>query len=145
VDASKLGPLLWQLPPTFRRDDQRLATMLSELPNQFRHAIEFRHASWLEPPVVALLREHRVALVVADRPDAPETRRLEPTADFVYVRFHHGRAGRGGNYSRRELARWAETLNGWAAGRDVYAYFNNDWSGYAPRNAEMLKRLLATP
>ena len=142
AQSSKLGPLLWQLPPTFRRDDQRLATMLGELPVTLRHAIEFRHPSWLEPPVLELLREHRVALVVGDRPNAPETRQPEPTADFAYVRFHYGSAGRQGNYSQRELEDWAATIKSWAADRDVYGYFNNDWSGFAPKNAKVLNRLL---
>jgi uncharacterized protein YecE (DUF72 family) len=143
AEGSKLGPLLWQLPPTFRRDDERLAAMLADLPDTLRHAIEFRHPSWLDPTVLQLLRDHGVALVVGDRPDAPATRDLASTADFAYIRFHYGSAGRGGNYSQRELAEWAETIRGWSADRDVYGYFNNDWSGYAPRNAEILKRLLA--
>jgi uncharacterized protein YecE (DUF72 family) len=141
--AAKLGPLLWQLPPTFRRDEGRLATMLAEVPKHRLHAIEFRHPSWFEPSVFELLCAHNVALVVADRPGAPATRELEPTADFVYARFHHGSRGRRGNYSRRELESWAATIDGWAArGRDVYAYFNNDWEGFAPANAETLKALL---
>jgi uncharacterized protein YecE (DUF72 family) len=138
----KLGPLLWQLPPTLKRDDDRLAAMLDDLPNTLRHAIEFRHPSWLDPTVLQLLGEHGVALVVGDRPGTPVIRDLEPTADFAYVRFHYGSAGRGGNYSERELAGWAAALKGWAVGRDVYAYFNNDWSGFAPANAQTLKRMV---
>jgi uncharacterized protein YecE (DUF72 family) len=141
--GAKLGPLLWQLPPTFRCDEPRLASMLADVPKHLLHAIEFRHPSWFEPGVFELLRAHNVAVVVADRPGAPATRELEPTADFVYVRFHHGSRGRRGNYSRRELEGWAATIDGWAAGgRDVYAYFNNDWEGFAPANAETLKAFL---
>ena len=116
--------------------------MLADLPGTLRHAIEFRHPSWREPAVLQLLREHGVAVVVGDRPGALETRDLEPTADFVYVRFHYGSAGRGGNYSQRELTDWADSIRNWSADRDVYGYFNNDWSGFAPRNAASLKRLL---
>ena len=65
----KLGPLLWQLPPTFKRDDDRLARALDELPAQLRHAFEFRHPSWFVDDVFSLLRDHQVAVVIADRPD----------------------------------------------------------------------------
>ena len=140
--AGKLGPLLWQLPPTFRRDDDRLAGALREFPPALRHAFEPRHESWFAPDVARLLREHNVALVVADRPGLRSLRDEEPTADFVYVRFHHGSRGRRGNYSRAELDRWARTIHGWGSSRDVYAYFNNDWEGFAPANASRLRSLL---
>ena len=101
ADAGKLGPLLWQLPPTFQRDDERLAAALSDLPPGLRHAIEFRHESWFTDRVWELLREHNVALVIADGPDVRSFQTRELTADFVYVRFHQGTRGRRGNYSRR--------------------------------------------
>jgi len=142
--AARLGPLLWQLPPTFRRDEQRLATMLDQLPTTIRHAVEFRHPSWFVPSVLELLRAHNVALVVADRPGARELRGDELTADFVYVRFHHGSRGRRGNYSQRELEGWAGTIGEWLSDRDVFVYFNNDWEGFAPANAEAMKSLVAT-
>jgi uncharacterized protein YecE (DUF72 family) len=138
--AGKLGPLLWQLPPTFRRDDDRLARALEAFPRGLRHALEVRHESWFAPEVAALLRRHDVALVVADRPGIHQLRDEEPTADFVYVRFHHGTRGRRGNYSETELEEWAQTIRRWARSRDVYAYFNNDWEGFAPRNAAQLAR-----
>jgi uncharacterized protein YecE (DUF72 family) len=141
-DADKLGPLLWQLPPTFRRDDDRLAEALAALPRDLRHAVEFRHESWFAARPLALLAEHGVALVVADRPGAPGFKRSEPTADFSFVRFHHGSRGLRGNYSQAELDDWASTLRRWAADGEVYAYFNNDWEGFAPRNAAKLRGLL---
>ena len=109
-DAGRLGPLLWQLPPTFVRDDDRLAEALASFPTGLRHAVEFRHESWFVERTLELLAEHGVALVVADRPDAPGPRCLEPTADFSFVRFHHGARGRRGNYSPAEIADWANTL-----------------------------------
>jgi uncharacterized protein YecE (DUF72 family) len=139
----KLGPLLWQLPPTFRRDDERLAEALAAFPRNLRHAVEFRHESWFAPEPLALLAEHGVALVVADRPGSPGPERPEPAAAFSFVRFHHGSRGRRGNYSDAELADWACTLRRWACRGNVYAYFNNDWEGFAPRNAATLQRLLA--
>ena len=141
ADADKLGPLLWQLPPTFVRDDDRLAEALAAFPSDLRHAVEFRHRSWFAPRPLELLADRGVALVVADRPGAPGPEQPTPTARFSFVRFHHGSRGRRGNYSDAELADWAGMLRGWLRRGDVYAYFNNDWEGFAPRNAVELRRL----
>jgi uncharacterized protein YecE (DUF72 family) len=138
--SPKLGPMLWQLPPTFRRDDQRLADALAHFPPALRHAVEFRHPSWFVPDVMALLRERNVALVIGDRPQVHDFQTHEVTADFTFVRFHAGTRGANGNYSHDELDEWAERLREWSQSVDVYAYFNNDWEGYAPRNAADLKR-----
>jgi uncharacterized protein YecE (DUF72 family) len=140
IDAGKLGPVLWQLPPTFRRDDDRLAAALDQLPPG-RHAFEFRHESWFAPEVYELLRSRNAALVIGDHPQRP-FQAYELTADWTFVRFHSGRRGRNGNYSKRELQEWAKRIAGWARRAEVYAYFNNDWNGYAVRNGLELKRLL---
>ena len=140
VRSPKLGPVLWQLPESFHRDDERLATALERLPPG-RHCFEFRHEGWFRPDVYALLREHGAALVVGDTPKRP-FQAHELTADWTFVRFHHGRRGRRGNYSERELEEWAERLAGWRERADVYAYFNNDWEGFAVRNAVRLRELL---
>jgi uncharacterized protein YecE (DUF72 family) len=142
VEADKVGPLLWQLPPTFARDDERLARALDALPTQFEHAFEFRHASWFAPPVLRALRERAVALVIADRPELHGVQPLELTAGFVYLRFHHGTRGRRGNYSARELDEWATRIQAWRRRRPVWAFFNNDWEGFAPANAHALARRL---
>ena len=138
-EAGKLGPVLWQLPQTFRRDDERLAEALARLP-EGRHAFEFRHASWFDEDVYALLRANGAALVVADRKGLPEAPWVD-TAGWRYVRLHYGRAGRRGNYSRAELARWADRLRRHPG--EAYVYFNNDWEGFAPQNAAALRSLLA--
>jgi uncharacterized protein YecE (DUF72 family) len=143
VGSPKLGPVLWQLPANFHRDDERLVEALEQLPSG-RHCFEFRHESWFADEVYALLRTHGVALVVGDTPRYPfQTHEL--TADWTFIRFHHGTRGRRSNYSDRELEEWAERIEPWAARGDVYAYFNNDAHGYAPRNARLLKRLLGGP
>jgi uncharacterized protein YecE (DUF72 family) len=142
VTAGKVGPLLWQLPPTFRRDDDRLAAALEELPATFLHAFEFRHPSWFADEVVELLRRHGVALVIADRPEIRAFQRDDLTADFTYLRFHYGSRGRRGNYSRAELGAWADRIRCYAHAVDVWAYFNNDWEGFAPANAQALTALL---
>jgi uncharacterized protein YecE (DUF72 family) len=140
VDTPKLGPVLWQLPGTFRRDDERLAQALAQLPPG-RHCFEFRHESWFVPEVYELLRRHGVALVIGDTPKRP-FQAHELTADWTFVRFHEGTRGRYSNYSKTELEEWAQRIEEWAALGDVYAYFNNDWNGYAVRNGIWLKRRL---
>jgi len=140
VESPKLGPVLWQLPRQFHRDDERLAAALERLPAG-RHCFEFRHASWFVPDVLELLREHGVALVIGDSPERP-FQTEDRTADWTFLRFHHGRRGRRGNYSERELDDWAARAARHAALGDVYAYFNNDWEGFAVRNALGLRRRL---
>jgi len=141
IPAGKLGPVLWQLPETFHRDDERLANALAAVPAG-RHCFEFRHPSWFTDDVYALLRKHDAALVIGDRPDRPfQTHEL--TAGWTFVRFHYGHRGRRGNYSKAELDEWAKRIARWRDdGVDVYAYFNNDWEIFAPRNAKTLKLLL---
>jgi uncharacterized protein YecE (DUF72 family) len=139
----KFGPVLWQLPANFRRDDERLGSALAALPPG-RHCFEFRHASWFVEPVYNLLRRHRVALVIGDRPEVTEFQSFELTTDWTYVRFHYGSRGRRGNYSESELDEWARRFEDWANRVEIFAYFNNDWEVFAVRNALWLKRRLVT-
>jgi len=143
VQSPKLGPVLWQLPATFRRDDDRLGAALAAVPPG-RHCFEFRHASWFVEPVYELLRAHGAALVIGDRPEVKEFQTHEFTADWTYVRFHYGSRGRRGNYSRRELEEWARRFEDWRSEVEVYGYFNNDWEVFAVRNALWLQDRLAT-
>lgn len=145
-ESPKLGPFLWQLPPTFSCDLGRLAQALEELRAVDgragrRHAFEFRHPSWFHDDTYAVLREHRVALVIGDRREVRAFQSRELTAPFTYVRFHSGTRGRNGNYSATELEEWAVELRRLAREVDVFAYFNNDWEGYAVENALRLGRL----
>jgi uncharacterized protein YecE (DUF72 family) len=141
--SPKLGPLLWQLPPTFHRDDARLAHALTRLARTpERHCFEFRHPSWFAEDVYALLREHGVALVIGDRPEVRDFQAHVFTAPWTFVRFHYGSRGRRGNYSEAELRDWAARLHEWSAEAEVFAYFNNDWEVFAVRNALRLKALL---
>jgi len=140
VGSPKLGPVLWQLPERFRRDDDRLAFALERLPPG-RHCFEFRHPSWFASEVYGLLHAFGVALVTGHDarrplPDAPLT------TDWTLFRFHYGARGRRGNYSETELREWAARIDDLRAEAAVYAYFNNDWEAFAVRNGQRLKRLL---
>jgi uncharacterized protein YecE (DUF72 family) len=141
VGTPKLGPIVWQLPPNFHRDDERLAGALAALPREARHCFEFRHPSWFADDVYALLREHGAALVIGDHPERP-WQTHEMTADWTLLRLHWGRRGRRGNYSRSELEAWARRIAQWRRRVEVFAYFNNDWEAFAPRNALALARSL---
>ena len=124
---------MWQLPPNFRRDDERLAGRAAALPPG-RHCFEFRHESWFVPEVEELLRAHGVALVIGDQPERPfQTHTF--TADWTLVRFHYGRRGRNGNYSEDGARGVGRAHRPVARPSEVFAYFNNDWEGLAIRNA----------
>jgi uncharacterized protein YecE (DUF72 family) len=144
LGSPKLGPILWQLPPNFQRDDERLANALRRLPREQRHCFEFRHSSWFADDVYALLREHGVALVIGDRPEVKPFQSHVFTATFTYVRFHYGSRGRRGNYSEAELREWADRFATWSTEVEVFAYFNNDWEVFAVRNALRLIELLGS-
>jgi uncharacterized protein YecE (DUF72 family) len=141
VQAGRLGPVLWQLPENFHRDDRRLEGWLELLDSVStgRHTIEFRHESWFVPAVLDVLRRHGVALTIGDHPSRP-FQPHEATADWRFVRFHYGARGRAGNYSASEIETWARRIAQWRRRESVYAYFNNDWRGFAPANAQLLLR-----
>src|SRR5206468_10994935 len=120
--SPKLGPVLWQLPANFHRDDERLASALERLPSG-RHCFEFRHESWFADDVYALLREHGVALVIGDRPETHAFQTHVFTAPWTFVRVDHGTRGRRGNYSESELEEWAQRFTWWRREVEVYAYF----------------------
>jgi uncharacterized protein YecE (DUF72 family) len=135
------GPVLYQLPPGWKLDRPRLEHFLQALPRGVRHALEFRDPTWYAEDVARALERHGVALCLHDmRGSATPRRRIGP---FVYLRFH-GTTGRyGGGYSDDRLRTWADWLHTQRQeGAAVYAYFNNDAGGHAPRNALTLRRFL---
>jgi uncharacterized protein YecE (DUF72 family) len=141
IEAGRLGPVLWQLPENFPRDDGRLAGWLELLPSG-RHTIEFRHESWFVPAVMDLLRSRSVALAIGDHPKR-RFQSHDATTGWRFVRFHYGARGREGNYSASELDHWAARIGRWRREGELFAYFNNDWRGFAPENAKALLRRLA--
>jgi uncharacterized protein YecE (DUF72 family) len=135
----KLGPILFQLQANFRADVDRLRRFLAMLPADVRFALEFRHDSWLVPPVLDLLRSQRIAMCIPDHPKLPKS--LEITSDFTYVRMHMPPHGLG--YGERALQPWADRVIGWRrTGLDVFVYFNNDMEGHAVRDAKTLISLV---
>ena len=136
----KLGPIVWQLPPTFKRDDDALEHALEELPPG-RHCFEFRHETWFTDEVYERLRAYGAALVIGDHPERP-WQAYEMTAGWTFVRFHYGRRGRRGNYSKTELETWAKRIEQWRRQVEVFVYFNNDWEGFAIDNGRFLKKRL---
>ncbi len=140
LKAGRLGPILWQLPENFHRDDERLHGWLAALPDGL-HTIEFRHESWFVPEVLDALRDANVALTIGDHPGRP-FQSDAATADWRFLRCHYGHRGRRGNYSETELSQWAERIAAWRRATTVWAYFNNDWEGFAPANAIRLRELL---
>jgi uncharacterized protein YecE (DUF72 family) len=138
----KIGMLLWQLPPNFKRDTERLKGFLKALRRyRRRNVVEFRNESWLEGEVFDLLKDEGVGLCMADWP--PFVDELPITADFTYIRRH----GHGGSYdtkySVKELRNDARRIRKYLRrNKDTYIYFNNDAEGYAPQNALELKKIL---
>jgi uncharacterized protein YecE (DUF72 family) len=131
---------LVQLHPAHERDDARLDFFLGQLPAWMRVAVEFRHPSWHDEEVFALLERHGAAYCVMSGAKLPCV--LRATAPFVYVRMHgpDPEALYAGSYADEDLRWWADRIGEWtASGRDVYVYFNNDGFGHAVRNAETLR------
>ena len=137
--GATLGPVLYQLPPRWPLDLERLCHFLGTLPKRVRHVIEFREPSWYAQEALDLLEAHGVALCLHDMMGSASGRRR--VGPFVYVRFH-GVTKYGGRYGDEELQPWAEWLEAeHASGRDVFAYFNNDIGGHAPRDAVRLREM----
>ena len=141
--SDRRAVLLVQLPPTLERDDARLEWFLGLLPWWLPVAVELRHPSWHVDEVFSLLERHGAAYCVMSGAGLPCV--LRATAPIVYVRLHGPSHDwlYAGSYTDEELFWWAERIREWeGAGREVYAYFNNDGDGNAVRNAWRLRELL---
>ena len=140
----KLGPVLWQLPPSFKADPKRLETFLKSLKKykKVEHVFEFRNKTWYHKKTFDILKTYDVALCNADWPLF--NKGIHITADFVYLR-RHGQGAKlySGCYSNRQLKKDAEIIKKiLRKKRSVYIYFNNDAHGYAVKNALELKKLV---
>jgi uncharacterized protein YecE (DUF72 family) len=137
----KLGPVLFQLPPRWRVNVERLRSFLALLPKDRRFVFEFRDKSWFAQPVYEALRDSGAALCVYEFGAFRSPR--EVTADFVYIRLHGPAGPYSGLYDAATLRFWAGLIDAQeAAGRDSYCYFDNDERGFAIQNATQLKQAL---
>lgn len=142
--ADLLGPLmgcfLFQLPPSVQYSPLLLQTILAQLDPSRRNVIEFRHPSWWNDDVYQALRDTGVIFCACSGPGLPDT--LVKTADEIYIRFHGVEKWYRHDYNHEELLVWADRIRTSGAQR-VWAYFNNDFDGYAIKNAAMLNRILS--
>jgi uncharacterized protein YecE (DUF72 family) len=137
----KLGPVLFQLPPGWKLNLERLQIFLKQLPLTLRVAFEFRNTSWYTPEVYDALRSRGCAFCMYELDGHLSP--LEVTADFVYIRLHGPGAKYQGSYNRTILKQWAKRLLAWRdKGIDSYIYFDNDQVGYAAFNAQTLQELV---
>lgn len=138
--GNKLGPILFQLPPGWGLDLERLKAFLGALPRGRRYGFELRHPGWHVPAVYDLLGEYNAAFCAYEL--AGFRSPIQVTADFAYVRLHGPEGAYQGSYSRAALGFWADQIRGWRRLKAVYIYFDNDQAGFAARNALELKELV---
>jgi uncharacterized protein YecE (DUF72 family) len=137
----KLGPILFQLPPKWNLNIERLSKFLRILSQKYRYAFEFRNQTWYDEKVYALLKKYNCSFCIYEL-----EHHLSPlviTADFVYVRLHGPGSKYAGSYTAKQLRKWATRCRDWQKkGKDVYVYFDNDQLGYAAFNAQTLQKLI---
>lgn len=137
----RIGTILWQLPGMLKKSATRIDEFLAQLPADYIHAVEFRHPSWYDDEIFAILKKHNAPHVALSSGGMPMN--LTVTSDAIYIRFHGLEGGAAHDYTRSELEPWADFLMDQAqAGRTVYAYFNNDINVRAPQNAKMLMEMI---
>jgi uncharacterized protein YecE (DUF72 family) len=141
VLKEKLGPVLFQLPPGWKINVDRLNEFLQNLPSFHRYVFEFRNPTWCHPDVFALLEKHNCAFCIYELEGYVTP--FEETADFIYVRLHGPDGKYQGNYSEHTLKQWSRYCKNWLKTKDVYVYFDNDDAGYAAFNAKRLQGLLS--
>lgn len=139
--GSKLGPILFQLPPKWRCNVERLEEFLQVLPRKHRYAFEFREDSWHCSEVLEVLRRYNAAYCMYEL--AGFSTQPEITADWTYIRLHGPEGKYQGSYSDETLQRWAADLDRWSSRlKAAYVYFDNDQAGYAATNALRLKQFV---
>jgi len=135
----KLGPILFQLPPNLSFDEAVLSNFCQHLKGDHLYTLEVRHPSWAQKRVVEILKDNNIALCISDTAGRyPYIE--EDTATFFYVRLHGSRKLYGSEYSEKELRTFARKIRDWS--KDTYLYFDNDYRGYAIKNAKRLREIL---
>lgn len=140
----KLGPILLQFPPSFKKDQENVEKIINFLRGKenYKFALEFRHKSWLDEEVYDLMRKLKVAWVIADSSRYPKVKVV--TADFAYIRMHGPEALFSSSYSEEDLEKLAKDIEEYLKNCDeIYVYFNNDVNGCAIQNARTLIKLTA--
>lgn len=138
----KLGPILFQLPPRWKYNEQRFRAFLEVLPVEYRYTVEFRDPSWYTDSVYQLLRENNIAFCIyeLEHHQSPAV----TTAEFVYIRLHGPGNKYEGSYNDATLTQWSKSIKAWQSeGKNVFIYFDNDQNGYAAVNAKKLKEILS--
>lgn len=144
----KLAMVLWQFPESFKKNNEKLnyfCRLLKKDPylKEIRQTFEFRDESWFSEDIYKVLKKYNFALCVTDSPIWPAAEVV--TADYVYMRFHGGKKLYGSEYSQQELTRWAAKITEWQKqGFEIFAYFNNDAFGFAPKNANELIAIISS-
>ena len=142
--GKRLGPILFQLPPSWKVNAQRLQDFLVGLPHTHPYVFEFRNPTWNIPEVYEVLRRHNAAFCIYEL--AGYQSPIEITADFTYVRLHGPGNKYQGDYGGSRLRTWAKRVEDWRGKlKHVFVYFDNDQAGFAPKNALELKRMLGAP
>jgi uncharacterized protein YecE (DUF72 family) len=137
----RLSVLLFQLPPHWRCNTERLRGLLDRLPNRYRAAFEFRDPSWYTEEVYSVLEDHGAGFCIYHLGDHRSPSIV--TADFVYIRLHGSQGKYRGSYEASDLAGWAGAISSWTrAGKDVFVYFDNDQGAAAPRDAARLLEMV---
>jgi uncharacterized protein YecE (DUF72 family) len=133
--GDKLACILFQLPPRWHVNEERLREFLAQLPRRHRYTFEFRNHDWFCEPVYAALREYNASLCLYDLAGWKSPEELT-SDDFVYVRLHGPVSAYRGQYSDSVIGKWADKIAAWTeGGRDVYIYFDNDEKAFAPHDA----------
>jgi len=137
----KLGPVIFQLPPQWEVNAERLEAFLQALPPRRRYAFELRNQTWRTPEILALLRRHKAAFCIFEI--AGVFSGIEITANFTYVRLHGPDGAYQGSYPDKTLREWAQRIREWRQKlRAVYIYFDNDQAAYAVQNALALAKMV---
>lgn len=137
--GSKLGPVLFQLPPFMKANIPLLEAFLQKLPKKIRCVFEFRNTDWYKPEVYDLLKKYNCAFCIYEL--AGHISPIQITADFIYLRLHGPGNKYQGSYSDETLQSWADECLKWSKTKDVFVYFDNDENGYAAFNALKLREL----
>jgi uncharacterized protein YecE (DUF72 family) len=141
VLGDKLGPVLFQLPPFWEVNTERLEGFLRALPRGVRYAFELRNASWHIPRVLRILERHNAAFCIWELAGASSP--VEVTADWAYIRLHGPGGPYQGSYEHEILAGWAKRIARWRSElRAIYLYFDNDQGAFAAHNAAVVRQII---